>query len=107
MLCLQIAGNSMVPVIYPESIIAVDTGVTDRAELDKKLAVFSHRDLGFKVARLQRLPNSDVLISANHTYLPVDITDQAKWKAVGAVTWWVSKDALPHKTENSKPASGT
>ncbi len=107
MLCLRIEGDSMVPVIHPDSIIAVDTGVTGRAELDKKLAVFSHRDLGFKVARLQRLPNSDVLISANHTYLPVDVTDQAKWKPVGAVAWWVSKDALPHQSENSKPASGT
>ncbi|SEG66324.1 Helix-turn-helix [Bryocella elongata] len=107
MLCMQLVGDSMSPLIPPNSVIAVDTGLNDRAQLDKKLAVFSHRDLGFKVARLQRLPASDILISANHTYLPVDVTDQSKWKVVGAVAWWVSKDALPHAAENSKPASGT
>lgn len=46
----------MLPVIHPDSVMAVDTGITDRALLDKKLPVFSHRDLGFKVARLQSLP---------------------------------------------------
>jgi SOS-response transcriptional repressor LexA len=107
MLCLKLSGDSMLPVISPESIIAVDTGITDREELDKKLAVFSHRDLGFKVARLQRLPASDILVSANHTYLPVDVTDQAKWKVVGAVAWWVSTDSLPHAAQNNKPPAGT
>ena len=96
----------MAPLIPPESILAVDTGVSDLVQLDKKLVVFSHRDHGFKVARLQRLPNSDILISANHNYLPVDVTDQAKWKVVGCVAWWVSKDALPKQEGNEKPSSG-
>jgi transcriptional regulator with XRE-family HTH domain len=103
MLCMQVSGNSMEPLIPSGSILAVDTGVTDRAALHKELAVFSHRDLGFKVARLQRLPNSDILLSANHNYLPVDVTDQAKWKVVGKVSWWVSKDALPDRAKTSRP----
>jgi transcriptional regulator with XRE-family HTH domain len=107
MLCLHLAGDSMLPLICPDSIIAVDTGMTDRAQLDKKLVVVSNRDVGLKIARLQRLPASDILISANHTYLPVDVTDQAKWKVIGTVAWWVSKDALSHQAQNSKPASGT
>jgi len=107
MLCMRISGDSMSPVIPPDSIIAVDTGVVERGHLDKKIAVFSHRDLGFKVARLQRLPTSDILISANHEYLPVDVSDHAKWKVVGAVAWWVSKDSLPRGDGNEKPATGT
>jgi transcriptional regulator with XRE-family HTH domain len=105
MLCMDLSGDSMVPVIAPHAIIAVDTAVTDRGQLDKKLAVFSHRDLGFKVARLQRLPASDILVSANQKYLPVDVSDQSKWKAVGVVVWWVSRDPLPNGSTNDKPAT--
>ena len=55
MISMRVDGNSMMPLIAPGSIIAIDTAVLERSELDKKIAVFSHRDLGFKVARLQRL----------------------------------------------------
>jgi transcriptional regulator with XRE-family HTH domain len=95
MLCMHLTGDSMVPVIPPDAVIAVDTAVTERSQLDKKIAVFSHRDLGFKVARLQRLPSADILLSANHKYLPVDASDQSKWKILGAVVWWVSQDTVP------------
>ena len=94
MISMKVAGDSMIPIIPPGAIIAVDTAVTERAELDGRLTLCSHRDLGFKVARLQRLPASDILISANHKYLPVDVTDQSKWKVVGAVLWWVSQDPM-------------
>jgi transcriptional regulator with XRE-family HTH domain len=104
MLCMHLCGDSMAPLIPPDSILAVDTGIIDRAQLDKKLAVFSHREHGFKVARLQRLASSDILVSANHNDLPVDVTDQAKWKVVGAVAWWVSKDALPQNGTKNQPA---
>ena len=106
MLCMDLSGDSMLPVIAPHAIIAVDTAVTDRSLLHKKLAVFSHRDLGFKVARLQRLPASDILVSANQKYLPVDVSDQSKWKAVGAVVWWVSRDHLPPQSGNDKGPTG-
>lgn len=101
MLSMHVAGDSMVPIIPPDAIISVDTAVTAREQLDKKLAVFSHRDLGFKVARLQRLPSSDILVSANHEYLPVDVSDASRWKVLGQVMWWISRDALPHQRENS------
>jgi phage repressor protein C with HTH and peptisase S24 domain len=94
MISMRVAGDSMAPIIPPDAIIAVDTAVTERDALDQRLAVFSHRDLGFKVARLQRLPSSDILVSANHKYMPVDVSDQSKWKVIGAVVWWVSKDPM-------------
>lgn len=94
MISMKIVGDSMAPIIPPNAIIAIDTAVTERGALDKKITVFSHRDLGFKVARLQRLPNSDILVSANHKYLPVDVSDQSRWKLIGAVLWWVSQDPM-------------
>ncbi len=103
---MDISGDSMMPVIAPHSIIAVDTAVTDRSQLDKKLVVFSHRDLGFKVARLQRLPASDILVSANQKCLPVDVSNQSKWKAVGVVVWWVTRDHLPQHPGNNKSPTG-
>jgi phage repressor protein C with HTH and peptisase S24 domain len=86
-------------------VISVDTAMTARDQLDRKIAVFSHRDLGFKVARLQRLPSSDILVSANHTVLPVDVSDQSKWKAIGQVVWWISKDAHTESAAKSKTAT--
>jgi transcriptional regulator with XRE-family HTH domain len=92
MICMHVAGDSMLPLIPPNAVIAIDMQVTDRAALWRKVVLVSHRDLGFKVARLQRLPSADILVSANPKYLPIDMTDDSKWKIAGQVLWWVSKD---------------
>lgn len=92
MLSMHVAGDSMYPTIPSGSILFVDTAVTDRDQLNQKLVVVSHRDLGFKVARLQRLAGSDLLVSANQKYLPLDVSNASKWKVFGEVLWWVSKD---------------
>lgn len=89
---MHLAGDSMVPTISPGSLLFVDTAATDREALNQKLTVVSHRDLGFKVARLQRLANSDLLVSSNHKYVPLDISNASKWKLFGQVLWWVSRD---------------
>jgi len=82
----------MFPLITTNSLFAVDTQVNDRKILAGKIVLASHRDLGFKVAHLQRLPSVDLLVSVNHRYLPVDITSDSQWKIVGQVLWWMSKD---------------
>jgi transcriptional regulator with XRE-family HTH domain len=89
---MHLHGDSMMPVIAPDSIVFVDTAVTDRDRLHQRLTVVSHRDLGFKVARLQRISGSDLLVSANHKYAPVDISNASKWKVFGEVLWWISRD---------------
>jgi len=66
--------------------------VTDRDHLHQRLTVVSHRDLGFKIARFQRISGSDLLVSANHKYPPVDISNASKWKVFGEVLWWISRD---------------
>ena len=92
MISLHLVGDSMVPAIPPGSILFVDTAATERDKLDHKIVVVSHRDLGFKVARLQRLQGIDLLISANYNYLPLDVSNASRWKVFGEVLWWVSRD---------------
>jgi len=89
---MHLAGDSMMPVIAPDSIVFVDTANTDRERLHQRLTVVSHRDMGFKVARLQRVGGSDLLTSANHKYAPLDISNASKWKIFGEVLWWISRD---------------
>jgi len=93
MIGMHLRGDSMVPVIAPGSILFVDTAATDRAQLDQRLIVVAHRDMGFKVARLQRISGSDLLVSANHKYAPLDVSNASKWKVFGEVLWWISRDA--------------
>ena len=92
MICMHVAGDSMLPLITPNAVIAVDTHAVDRETLEGRIVLASHRDVGFKVARLRRLPSADILVSGNQKYLPIDITADPKWKIVGRVLWWVSKD---------------
>ena len=91
-LSMHVAGDSMYPIISSGSILFVDTAITDRDQLNQKIVVVAHRDLGFKVARLQRLAGSDLLVSANPKYLPLDVSNATKWKIFGEVLWWISKD---------------
>jgi transcriptional regulator with XRE-family HTH domain len=95
---MHLRGDSMTPVIAPESLVFVDTAVTDRERLHTRLAVVSHRDLGFKIARFQRIGGSDLLVSANHRVAPLDVSNAAKWKVFGEVLWWISRDAEAAKT---------
>ncbi len=92
MLGMHIKGDSMSPTILSGSILFIDAASTDRDQLNEKLVVVSHRDLGFKVARFQRLAGSDLLVSANPKYLPLDVSNATKWKIFGEVLWWISKD---------------
>ncbi len=107
MISMKVIGDSMAPLIPSGTIIVIDTAVIERAELDGKLTLFSHRDLGFKVARFKRLFSSDILISVNHKYLPVDVSDQSKWKAIGVVLWWVSQDPMQADQLELSPTAST
>ena len=92
MIAMHFVGDSMLPVIAPASIIFVDTAVTERADLDQRLVVVSHKDHGFKVARFERVSGRDLIVSANHKYRPIDVSGTSRWKILGEVLWWISKD---------------
>lgn len=106
MISMHLAGDSMSPIINPGSIVFVDTAQKDRDRLHQRITVVAHRDLGFKVARLQRVNGADLLVSANYKYPPVDVSNASKWKIFGEVVWWISRDLeaeWPSKAEE-KPA---
>jgi len=92
MIGMHFEGDSMLPVIPPRSIVFVDRASTDRNRLHQRITVVSHRDLGFKVARFQRIAGSDLLVSANYLYPPIDVSNASRWKFFGEVLWWVSRD---------------
>ena len=93
MIAMHLAGDSMMPLAGPDSILFVDRAEIDRDKLNHKIVVASHRDLGFKVARFQRIGGADLLIAPNHRYAPCDVTNAAKWKMFGEVLWWISRAA--------------
>jgi SOS-response transcriptional repressor LexA len=92
MIAMHFAGDSMLPLIAPASIIVIDTAVTERADLDQRLVVVSHKDHGFKVARFERVSGRDLIVSANHKYRPIDVSGTSRWKILGEVQWWIAKD---------------
>jgi SOS-response transcriptional repressor LexA len=92
MIGMHFDGESMLPVIPPGSILFVDRASTDRDRLHQRIVVVSHRDLGFKVARFERIAGSELLVSANYQYPPIDVGNASKWKFFGEVLWWVSRD---------------
>jgi transcriptional regulator with XRE-family HTH domain len=92
MIGMHMAGDSMLPAIPPGSILFVDSACKDRDQLHQRIVVVSHRDLGFKVARFQRVSGSDLLVSANYRFPPIDVSNASKWKIFGEVLWWVSRD---------------
>jgi len=93
MVSMHCDGDSMLPVIPSGSILFVDTASKDREQLHQRITVVAHRDLGFKVARFQHIAGSDLLVSANHKYPPVDVSNASKWKIFGEVLWWISRDS--------------
>ncbi|MGA2651183.1 MAG: XRE family transcriptional regulator [Terracidiphilus sp.] len=95
MVAMHLSGDSMSPVIAPGAVLFVDTEAVDREQLHQRIAVVSHRDLGFKVARFQRVGGIDLLVSANHKYVPLDVSNASKWRIFGEVLWWVSREGVP------------
>lgn len=92
MIAIHFDGDSMLPTISPGSILFVDTAVKERDRLHQRIAVILHRDLGFKVARFQRIAGSDLLVSDNYRVSPLNVTNASKWKIFGEVLWWVSRE---------------
>ena len=92
MIAMRVSGDSMFPTIARGAIVMIDTASNQRDVLDRKIVVVSHRDVGFKVARLQRISQSYLLVSANHRCMPIDVTNATQWKVLGEVLWWIVHD---------------
>ncbi len=101
MIAIHFDGDSMLPTIPAGSILFIDPAIKDRDRLHQRIAVAAHRDLGFKVARFQRISGSDLLVSASYKFVPVNVSNASKWKIFGEVLWWVSRD--PESQPTDKP----
>ena len=83
MIAMHFDGDFMFPIILEGSILCVDTGIKDRDRLHQRRTLVAHCDLGFKVARFQRISGSDLLVSANYKVVPVNVSNASKWKIFG------------------------
>jgi len=101
MIAIHFDGESMLPTIPPGSILFVDTSSKDRDRLHQRIILVAHRDLGFKVARFQRISGADLLVSANSKFVPLDVSNASKWKIFGEVLWWISRDGESRSTNKS------
>lgn len=105
-IAMRVVGESMFPTIPGGAIVLVDTASNQREKLDRRIVVVAHRDLGFKVARLQQLNDAYLMVSSNHKCMPVDITNATVWKILGEVLWWISHDDGndPQPPQSTHPA---
>lgn len=87
---LRAKGHSMEPLIRENDILAVDSFQTERAELDGKVVIASHEQMGLCVSRLRRYDNLDVLEAENRNFEPVILNKVSGWRIVGRVLWWIS-----------------
>jgi transcriptional regulator with XRE-family HTH domain len=88
---IRVEGDSMSPIIADGSIVIVDTSVTQREKLYKKIIIASHRDFGLRVAWLLQAGNAEILAPENQKYPLKEINGKAHWMIVGEVLWWVSR----------------
>ena len=89
--CLRVRGDSMMPLIHDDYILAVDTSRTDRSTLYGMVVIAWHKDRGLTVSRLQRIDKLDVLVSENRKYDSISMSRSSGWRLIGKVLWWIGK----------------
>jgi SOS-response transcriptional repressor LexA len=89
--CLRVRGNSMMPLICDGYILAVDSSQTYIPELNGKIVIAWHKDMGLTVSRLQNYDHTEVLQPENGEYKPILLNNKHKWKILAKVLWWIGK----------------
>lgn len=89
--CLRVRGNSMAPLINDGYFVAVDSSQIDSQNMDGKIVIAWHKDVGLTIARFRRYDHTEVLVSENSAYGSVTITAKQPWKIVATVLWWLGK----------------
>jgi len=81
----------MMPLIYDGYILAVDSSQTDTLELNSKVVIAWHKDMGLMVSRLQHYDHTEVLQPENKEYESIVLNNKHKWKILAKVLWWIGK----------------
>lgn len=90
-LCLQVRGDSMVPLLHDGYIVAVDASQTEREGLYGKIVIMWHKKNGLTVSRLVRYDHTEVLVPENREYQALTLQGHHDWRIMGKVLWWVGK----------------
>jgi SOS-response transcriptional repressor LexA len=90
--CLRVQGDSMSPVIGDGYILAVDSSQNEPGQLNGKIVVAWHKDMGLTVSRFRCYDHTEVLHAENPKYESVTLDSQNKWKILAKVLWWIGKE---------------
>jgi SOS-response transcriptional repressor LexA len=88
---LRVRGNSMNPLIHDNYILIVDSSQTNRAQLDDKIIIAWHKDVGLTVSRFRRYDHTEVLLPENREYESITLDRKNSWKIIAKVLWWIAK----------------
>jgi SOS-response transcriptional repressor LexA len=88
---LRVRGNSMNPLIYDDYILVVDSSQVDRAQLDGKIIIAWHKDVGLTVSRFRRYDHTEVLHPENREYGSITLDRKNNWKIIAKVLWWIGR----------------
>ena len=89
--CLRVRGNSMLPLIQDGFVVAVDSSEADLNDLDGKIVIAWHKDMGLTISRFRRYDHTEVLQPENTEYEAITLSQKQNWKIVAKVLWWVGK----------------
>jgi phage repressor protein C with HTH and peptisase S24 domain len=87
--CVRVTGDSMKPLIYAGYILIVDSSQADPSELNDKVVIASHKDMGLTVSRLHQYDHTEVLQPENKEYESIVLNNRNKWKILAKVLWWI------------------
>jgi len=88
---LRVRGNSMMPLIYNNYILVVDSSQINRGKLDGKIVIAWHKDIGLTVSRFRRYDHTEVLHAENREYGSITLDRKNKWKIIAKVLWWIGR----------------
>ena len=88
---LRVRGNSMSPLICDNYILVVDSSQVDRANLDGKIVIAWHKDVGLTVSRFRRYDHTEVLHPENREYGSTMLHRKNNWKIIAKVLWWIGR----------------
>ncbi len=81
----------MMPLINDGYILAVDSAQTDTSELNDKIVIAWHKDMGLIVSRLHHYDHTEVLQPENKEFDWIVLNAKHKWKILAKVLWWIGK----------------
>ncbi len=91
MSCLRVRGESMVPTIGDDYIVAVDSSQIDRNKLNGKIVIAWNKDKGLSVSRFRRFDHTELLQPDNPQYETVTLNKSSNFKVVAKVLWWIGR----------------